>query len=201
MLLQLLERGRVHLSDPVNLYFPEIRRVAGLPPRASPPTLMQLATMTSGLARDPDDKRRSQSGALNEWEGVLLASLARTKYVRAPGSGYGYSNIGYSILGAALARAARERYVGYQRRHVLRPLGMSSTDFELTPALRSRLAVGVAWTSLYKDTLNFEDAAREHESGIGFRYRAEAVFDGRGPAQLVSLQLGYGRTVSSVGHA
>ena len=193
MLLQLVERGRVHLSDPVNLYFPEIRRVTGLPPRASPPTLLQLATMTSGLARDPDDKRRSQSGALNEWEGVLVASLARTKYVRAPGSGYGYSNVGYSILGAALARAARIRYVEYQRRHLLRPLGMSSTDFELTPALRSRLAVGVDWDELYKDTLNFEDAAREHESGIGFRVPGGGLYSTvEDLAKLVSLQLGYG---------
>lgn len=193
MLLQLVERGRVHLSDPANLYFPEIGRVAGLPPRASPPTLIQLATMMSGLARDPEDKRRSQSGALREWEGVLLASLAKTKYARAPGSGYGYSNIGYSILGAALARAAGVRFVEYQRRHLLRPLGMSSTDFELTPPLRSRLAVGVDWDELYKDTLNFEDAAREHETGIGFRVPGGGLYSTvEDLAKLVSLQLGYG---------
>lgn len=193
MLMQLVERDRVRLSDRVDVYYPEIRRVAGLPLRGSPPTLMQLATMTSGLARDPDDKRRSQSGTLKHWEGALLASLAETKYARAPGSGYGYSNIGYAILGAALASAAGEPYVEYQRRHLLGPLGMSSTDFELTPALRSRLAVGVDWDELYTDTLNFEDAAREHESGLGFRVPSGGLYSTVGDlAKLVALELGYG---------
>lgn len=193
MLMQLVERDRVRLSDRVDVYFPEMRRVADLPLRASSPTLIQLATMTSGLARDPDDKRRSQTGAVKEWEAMLLASLAETKYVRVPGSGYGYSNIGYAILGAALARAARLPYVEYQRRHLLRALGMSSTDFELTPALRSRVAVGVDWDELYKDTLNFEDAAREHETGLGFRVPSGGLYSTVGDlAKLVSLQLGYG---------
>ena len=193
MLMQLVERGTVRLSDGVGVYFPDIRRVAGLPPGAPSPTLLQLATMTSGLGRDPDDKRRSQSGSVRIWESVLLASLAQTKYVRAPGSGYGYSNIGYAILGVALARAARVRYVEYQRRNVIRPLGMRSTDFELTPALRSRLAVGVDWDELYKDTLNFEDAASEHESGPGFRVPSGGLYSTVGDlAKLVSLELGYG---------
>lgn len=193
MAMQLVERGTVRLSDRADLYFPEMRKVSGLPPGASAPTLMQLATMTSGLARDPDDKRRSQSGALKDWEGVLVSSLAATKYLRAPGSAYGYSNIGYAILGASLARAARMRYVDYQRRHLLRPLGMSSSDFALTPDLRSRLAVGVDWDELYKDTLNFEDAALEHESGPGFRVPTGGLYSTVGDlAKLVSLQLGYG---------
>lgn len=193
MLMQLVERETVRLSDRVEAYLPEIGRVAGLPPGASSPTLVQLATMTSGLARDPEDKRRSQSGSVRNWEAVLLASLNETRYARAPGSAYGYSNIGYAVLGVALARAARVPYVDYQRRYVLRPLGMSSTDFELRPDLRSRLAVGVDWDELYKDTLNFEDAAGEHEAGPGFRVPSGGLYSTVGDlAKLVSLQLGYG---------
>src|SRR5713101_2710918 len=40
MLLQLVDAGKVRLSDPVERFFPEIKRVEGLPAGAAPPTLL-----------------------------------------------------------------------------------------------------------------------------------------------------------------
>ena len=40
--------------------------------------------------------------------GSVDASIV-DEYVRAPGSGYGYSNIGYAILGASLLAQKRDR--------------------------------------------------------------------------------------------
>src|SRR5690349_15077917 len=51
MLLQLVERGQVHLSDPVERYVPEIRKVTHPYPWSPPITLVQLATMTAGMPR------------------------------------------------------------------------------------------------------------------------------------------------------
>jgi D-alanyl-D-alanine carboxypeptidase len=190
MLLQLVERNRVRLSDPVERFFPEIRQVKGGSAGSAPITLVQLATMTSGLARDPDDARRSQSGRAAQWESVLLAALKNTTYARLPGTGYGYSNIGYSILGIALARAAGESYIEYQQRHILRPLGMSSTAFELTPALAARVATGVDWDN---GVLNYGDAAQENRDGLGFRVPGGGLYSTVGDlAKLVSLELGFG---------
>src|SRR5262249_17452200 len=53
MLEQLVEAGKVHLSDPVGKYFPEIKAVRGRMPDTPPITLVQLATHTSGLGREP----------------------------------------------------------------------------------------------------------------------------------------------------
>ncbi|MBM3791833.1 MAG: beta-lactamase family protein, partial [Acidobacteria bacterium] len=53
MLLQLVEEGKVHLSDPVEKYLPELSRVGERRPWAPPITLIQLATMTSGMDREP----------------------------------------------------------------------------------------------------------------------------------------------------
>jgi CubicO group peptidase (beta-lactamase class C family) len=55
MLLQLVCDGKVHLSDPVEKYFPEIHQVTGEYKNAPPITLVQLATHTSGLDREPAD--------------------------------------------------------------------------------------------------------------------------------------------------
>src|ERR1700728_686637 len=49
MLEQLADRATVHLSDPVEKYVPEIKAVSDRYADASPITLIQLATHTSGL--------------------------------------------------------------------------------------------------------------------------------------------------------
>ena len=193
MLLQCVEGATVRLSDPVDRYVPEIAAVRAQTPFAAAPTLVQLATMTSGLARTPNDQRKSQSGSPAEWLSVLIGALPNTEYARPPGSGYGYSNVGYAILGAALARAARQDYISYQRQRILGPLGMSSTDFELTPALGARLATGVDFDELVPGKLNFADAAMDHRNGLGLGVPSGGAYSTVGDvAKLVSLQLGYG---------
>ena len=193
MLLQLVEQQRVRLSDPVDRYFPEVSQVRGRVPFAGAPTLVQLATMTSGLARDPTDQRKSQSGPPSQWLPILIAALPSTEYARPPGSGYGYSNVGYAILGAALGRAAGVSYLGYVKQHILMPLGMTSTDFELTPGLRAALATGLDWDELYPGKLNYGDAAQDNRTGLGFGVPSGALYSTVGDlAKLLSFEMGYG---------
>lgn len=193
MLLQLVEQHRVSLSDPVERFFPQVKRVRGKSESASPVTLVQLATMTSGLGRDPSDNRATQTGKPQNWVKTLIAALPKTEYVRQPGVGYGYSNIGYSILAAALARAARESYTAYVESHILYQLGMRSTSFVLTPLLAKRLAIGVDFDELVKAHLNYADAALEHSSGIGFRVPSGGLYSTVGDlAKFVSAELGFG---------
>src|ERR1043165_5391602 len=143
MLMQLADKRVVSLSEPATPHFPEIRRGRGATAIAIDrvPTLLQLATMNSGLTRDASD-RGTRSGALERWMEELAAAMPSVEFRAEPGTLYGYSNVGYSILGAALSRAAGEGYVDYVRRHILSPLGMRSTDFTLTSSMREALAVG-----------------------------------------------------------
>ncbi len=102
MLLQLVERGVVHLTDPVERYVPEFKKIPN-PYRWSPPvTLMQLATMTSGL----EDKTGPDCQAGTKWDTCLLTSFSSMAYASEPGTQRGYCNAGYAILGLALSRAA-----------------------------------------------------------------------------------------------
>jgi CubicO group peptidase (beta-lactamase class C family) len=195
MLLQLADRHVVRLSDPATRHFPEIRQVRGAAEVALDrvPTLLQLATMTSGLAREPSDERRSRAGALDRWMQVLTTAMPNVELRAEPGTMYGYSNVGYAILGAALSRASGESYVDYVRRHILVPLGMKSTDFSVTPSMRDALAQGVDYDELYKDTLNYEDAARDHVDGLGYGVPNGGLYSTVGDvARLVSFQLGLG---------
>jgi CubicO group peptidase (beta-lactamase class C family) len=142
MLLQLVHEGKVHFSDPVEKYFPEIRLVKGSLPFAQPITLLQLATHTAGLGREPDDIDTYVKGPVAEWEKTLIAALSHTKYIFEPGTHFSYSNIGYAILGAALSHAAHQPYTEYVKQKILIPLGMTHSDFEATASIRQNLAVG-----------------------------------------------------------
>jgi CubicO group peptidase (beta-lactamase class C family) len=188
-LLQLVDRKVVRLSDPVDQYVPEIRMVRGL---VQPPSLVQLATMTSGLARDPTD-RLSRTGPASGWMESLMSALPATDAVSEPGATYRYSNVGYAILGAALSRAAKTPYIDYMHARILRPLGMTSTDFVLSAEMLPRLATGVDYDVLVKDTLNYDDAAASHRNGPGMSVPNGGLYSTVGDlARLVSLELGFG---------
>lgn len=142
MLLQLAERGKVRLSDPLVKYVPEFSVVKSPYPAAPAVTLVQLATMTSGLAREPSGDFDHSRGSSLKWEQIVLDVLPRVTYAHEPGTKYLYSNIGYALLGLALGRAAGEPFTSYVQRHILAPLGMSDSGFEPTPAMKPLLARG-----------------------------------------------------------
>jgi CubicO group peptidase (beta-lactamase class C family) len=189
MLLQLVERGQVRLSDPVERYLPEIGRVAGRFENSPPVTLFQLATMTSGLAREPDDLQTFLVGRVEEWEQVMLRALERTKYAHEPGTRYLYSNIGYAILGATLGRAAKRSFLDHMRREILAPLGMAHSDFLPTPAIQQTLAKGYDVRDGKPDGSRAE---REH-AGRGYKVPNGALYTTIGDlAKFVALWLGEG---------
>lgn len=174
MLMQLIAAGKVQLSDPVERYLPEVQQIAAKPPGAAPFTFLQLATMTGGLAREPEQVGPFWTGPVSTWEKTLFSALPHTSYISPPGTEYSYSNIGYAILGAALARAAGQPYVDWERQHVLRPLGMERTRFEIDPTIASDVAVGYEVRG--DGTLDDQTAAREAREGRGYKVPNGAIF-------------------------
>jgi CubicO group peptidase (beta-lactamase class C family) len=190
MLLQLAERGRVRLSDPVEEYFPEVNEVEGRIPGTPPITLVQLATMTSGLAREPEDLPTFLKGPVSEWEKVLISALPRLKYQFEPDTQYLYSNIGYAILGAALSRAAGQPFTDYVRKNFFDPLGMEHSFFEPNPGIQDSIAKGYAIQDDGK--LDWETPAREHQ-GRGYKVPNGAMYTTVGDlAKFIAFELGEG---------
>jgi CubicO group peptidase (beta-lactamase class C family) len=94
MLEQLVEAGKLQLSDPVEKYFPEVNTILNRYKDASPVTLLQLATHTSGLSREPDHTDKYVKGEPEVWRQTLIAALPHVGYEFKPGEKYSYSNIG-----------------------------------------------------------------------------------------------------------
>jgi len=192
MLEQLAEAGKVHLSDPVEKYFPEIKTVQGRFPDAPPITLIQLATHTSGLGREPDNTETYVTGAVANWEKTLIAALPHTHYILEPGTRYSYSNIGFAILGAALSRAAGESYVEYVPKHIFQPLGMTHSALERNTQMLPHLSKGYQLMGP-SGGVDSETAQREHETGRGYKVPNGAIYTTVGDlARFASFLMGQG---------
>jgi CubicO group peptidase (beta-lactamase class C family) len=142
MLLQLVERGKVHLADPVERYVSEFRKIPNPFPWAPPVTLIQLATMTSGLEANQPDPRDISVAQADHWEKQVLDALPYLKYDYEPGTKREYSNLGYCILGLALSRAASRQFTEYVQSEILKPLGMNHSSFSVTNDMGDRVAHG-----------------------------------------------------------
>jgi CubicO group peptidase (beta-lactamase class C family) len=192
MLLQLVEQGKVRLSDPVEKYLPEVgklqNRFAGSPPI----TLVQLATHTSGLDREPDDEQMLYiKGPVSEWEKKLLATIPRTSFIHEPGTRYSYSNVGYAILGAALGRAAGVPYVEYVRERILKPLGMTNTAFTLDERMEEKRARGFL---IENGKVDAEEPERQEREGRGWRVPSGGLHSTLGDlARFVAFEMGEGQ--------
>lgn len=139
MLRQLVSRHVVRMSDAADRYLPALDSLPDAGIRSHRITLLQLATMTSGLAQEPDDEERYTQGRLDHWEQSVVAALRHTKLDAEPGAAWEYSNIGYAALGAALERAARVPYIDYVR-HRLRARADPDTARDDSHRIRPRLS-------------------------------------------------------------
>ena len=72
----------------------------------------------------------------------LYQFLARYELPQQSGAKWDYSNIGYSLLGQALAARAGLDYETLLRTRVIAPLELKSTGITLLPRLKAELAVG-----------------------------------------------------------
>ncbi|MGH7623560.1 MAG: serine hydrolase domain-containing protein, partial [Gemmatimonadaceae bacterium] len=77
---------------------------------------------------------------------ATVTSLDSTTVVFAPGTRVKYSDAGAATMGYVVERASHQPFASWVRQHVLAPLAMNESAFELTPALESRAATGYRWT-------------------------------------------------------
>jgi len=138
-ILRLRDEGRLSLDDPVARYVPEL---AGLPyPTRDAPvlTVRHLLTHSAGFPEDNpwgDRQLAVSDGTMGAW---LRAGLP---FSTVPGTAFEYSNYGFALLGRVVASASGQPYSRYVEAHILRPLGMTSTTFDVAAVPADRLAKG-----------------------------------------------------------
>jgi CubicO group peptidase (beta-lactamase class C family) len=140
MLMQLRDKGKLQLDDPVEKYLPGLQ----IPSRftdARPVTFRQVVSHTAGLPREAplDFWSTLQFPAIER----VLESLQDTEMIFPVLTQFKYSNLGITLLGNALARIAGQPYRDYVKQHILEPLGMARSGFDLDdPQTKAHMAVG-----------------------------------------------------------
>lgn len=188
-LLRQVEAGRMHLSDPVEKFVPELKAVRGRQPGWGSPTLLHLATMNSGLAREPAGScSNHSSGPNSEWQKKVLGCLPHTSYVSEPGTQHLYSNIGYATLGLAIERAGGAPFMQQVIDGIVTPLGMTRTAWEATGPIAFDLAHGYTGRADKPD----RTAPDRELAGRGYRVPNGALFSTvTDLARFVSWELGH----------
>jgi serine-type D-Ala-D-Ala carboxypeptidase/endopeptidase len=146
LLADMVERGEVGLDDPVAKYLPSTMPggVSLAMHDSKPITLLDLATYTSGLPNMPDNF--APKDPANPYADYTVAQLYGFLNGFAPridpGTHYEYANLGFGLLGHALALRAGRSYEDLVVERICSPLGLDSTRITLSPSLRGRLAQG-----------------------------------------------------------
>ncbi|HKO56130.1 MAG TPA: serine hydrolase domain-containing protein [Thermoanaerobaculia bacterium] len=115
-IMRLVERGAVHLDDPIESYVPEM---AG-----KNITVQQLLSHTSGLVRDIPNLTSLYVPISKE---VAVARIAAAKPLFPPGTWWSYSNAGYYLLALIVEKASGKPYAQFLDEELFLPLGLAST--------------------------------------------------------------------------
>jgi len=158
-ILQLQERGKLVVGDPVGKYIPEFAKTTVLVNGKAVPakrqiTLRDLLTHTAGISygTNPEIAELYKEKGLGPAAGIgwytadknepictTMERLGSLPFVAQPGEAfvYGYNT---DILGCVVERASGMALDEYLRQNITQPLGMKDTHFFLPKDQRSRLA-------------------------------------------------------------
>lgn len=134
-IMQLRDRGRLSLDDPVVKYLPELRAVHDPFGDVGEITLRHLMSHSGGF-RDPTwpwgGNKSWHPFEPKHWS-QIVAMLPYTEVEFRPGSRYSYSNPGIIFLGRIIELLSGDDYEVYIDKNVFRPLGMTRSYFDATP--------------------------------------------------------------------
>jgi len=127
--MQLVEKGKVRLNDPVTKYLPEFGQNG-----KDDITVRQLLTHYSGLEKDLDLK--------TQWAGKQTAyEMAQAEVPEdPPGAKFTYSDVNFIVLGEIVERVSGETLDEYAARHIFTPLKILHTRFVPPVAWRVKIA-------------------------------------------------------------
>ena len=150
--MQLVERGRLQLDEPASRWAPELGSVQVLEgfdasgaPRLRKPrrpiTLRHLLTHTSGYGYGMWNAPLARYMELMKLPGTASCENAalRLPLLFDPGERWNYG-INIEWAGKVIEGASGKKLGAYLKENLFDPLGMGSTGFRITPAMRKRIS-------------------------------------------------------------
>lgn len=188
--LRLVEKGAIHLNDPLSVYLPEYaemnvkKRLPGgevvLERAEKPIRVRDLFTMTAGFSYDlgaPSIQQAVERTVGKLPTRALAEAIAKEPLLFEPGTRWSYS-VCHDVLGALIEVVDGRSFGAYIRDEITGPLGMRDTGFDLSEDQQSRLAPQYEY--------NDELGKPVRKDGNGFRIGTELESGGAGLLSTVS---------------
>ena len=194
--LRLVDQGKVRLDDPLSRHLPDH-------PYGEKVTIRSLLNHSAGVPNPLPLKWVHGSQEHDEFDGssALARVLARHDRLSAePGEEYGYTNVGYWLLGAVIERVSRMPFPEFVRAELCDPLGMSEDEFTFRIPPSARLARGhYRRYSLLGLLVPFLTESKIRLRGVGPWGRfAPVTMDGAAYGGAFATARGYGKLLSDL---
>lgn len=135
-IVKLIEDGKLYVDQPVATILEEFNNSMhqGI-------TLFHLLTHTSGIMpvtgyyNEPYPREWWGANGMGNW----IQKVLQGPLVCKPGEAYNYSTVGFALLGEIVTRVSGQPYKDYVIEHILQPLRMNRTFFDIPVELRSEV--------------------------------------------------------------
>jgi CubicO group peptidase (beta-lactamase class C family) len=133
LLLQLQDKGRLSLDDPVSTWLPDL-------PNADRVTLRMLANSTSGYADwiqgNPDFVDTLYADVFRQWQAEELLQIALARpLICEPAACFHYAHTNFIVLSRVIKAVTGRPVAKLMRRRILRPLGLRNSAISALPAI------------------------------------------------------------------
>ena len=136
IILKLQEEKKLSVQDKLSKYFPAY-------PKGDSITIEQLLTHTSGIYNYTQNGDFMSKEVTNPANREKIMALFKDKPLDfSPGTGWNYSNSGYSLLGYIIEIVTRKPYEEIVRKYLFTPLQMTHSGFDFTHLKSTEKATG-----------------------------------------------------------
>ena len=136
IILKLQEEKKLSVQDKLSKYFPAY-------PKGDSITIEQLLTHTSGIYNYTQNGDFMSKEVTNPANREKIMALFKDKPLDfSPGTGWNYSNSGYSLLGYIIEIVTRKPYEEIVRKYLFTPLQMTHSGFDFTHLKSTEKAIG-----------------------------------------------------------
>lgn len=141
-ILKLRDEGKLRLDDPAEQYIPELKTHQYLTADAPRITVRNLMTHSAGFPEDNPWGDRQLADSDADLLNLIKGGISNAN---VPGVAYEYSNLGFAMLGHIITVVSGKAYQQYITDAILKPLGMTDTQWEYTKVPAEKLALGYRW--------------------------------------------------------
>jgi CubicO group peptidase (beta-lactamase class C family) len=135
-MIQLIDRGRIGLDEPVGAYLPDLATASA---SGAPVLVRHLLSHSGGYDQVGARRQVTELSGRPTLRSFLERELVA---VRRPGRVGVYDTYGITLAGHLVEQVSGLSYGDYLRRNIFEPLGMQSSWVEVPEGQRERLAVG-----------------------------------------------------------